>query len=54
MDLGFGRPKHAGPIVSGNNKFVFLLGNGDGERINVWKWLENVKMERLVSCVFWI
>lgn len=54
VDLGFGRPRHAGPVVSGNDEFVLLLGSGDGhgEGINVWIGLEKDKMERFVSCVF--
>lgn len=51
VDLGFGRPKHAGPVVSGNDEFVLLLGNGDGG-INVWLGLEKEKMEKFSSCVF--
>ncbi|KAI3459279.1 hypothetical protein Pfo_015942 [Paulownia fortunei] len=56
VDFGFGRPKHAGPIVSGNDEFVLLLSDGNcegkGLGINVWMGLEKEKMERFLSCVF--
>ncbi|XP_011071659.1 omega-hydroxypalmitate O-feruloyl transferase-like [Sesamum indicum] len=58
VDLGFGRAKHAGPIVSGNDEFVLLLDGGDcdeggkGLGINVWIGLEKDKMERFLKCVF--
>lgn len=56
VDFGFGRPKHAGPIVSGNDEFVLLLydGNceGKGLGINVWMGLEKQKMEKFLSYVF--
>ncbi|KAK4433925.1 Rosmarinate synthase [Sesamum alatum] len=60
VDLGFGRAKHAGPIVSGNDEFVLLLDGGDhcdqgvklGLGINVWIGLEKEKMERFLKCVF--
>ncbi|KAK4388458.1 Taxadien-5-alpha-ol O-acetyltransferase, partial [Sesamum angolense] len=58
VDLGFGRAKHAGPILSGNDEFVLLLDGGDcdeggkGLGINVWIGLEKEKMERFLKCVF--
>ncbi|KAL0393235.1 UNVERIFIED_CONTAM: 3'-N-debenzoyl-2'-deoxytaxol N-benzoyltransferase [Sesamum radiatum] len=58
VDLGFGRAKHAGPILSGNDEFVLLLDGGDcdeggkGLGINVWIGLEKEKMERFLQCVF--
>ncbi|KAL0367699.1 UNVERIFIED_CONTAM: 3'-N-debenzoyl-2'-deoxytaxol N-benzoyltransferase [Sesamum radiatum] len=58
VDLGFGRAKHAGSIVSGNDEFVLLLDGGDcdeggkGLGINVWIGLEKEKMERFLKCVF--
>lgn len=51
VDLGFGRPEHAGPVVSGNDEFVLLLGNNSGG-INVWLGLEKAKMEKFATCVF--
>ncbi|KAK6122615.1 hypothetical protein DH2020_043639 [Rehmannia glutinosa] len=58
VDFGFGRPKHAGPIVSGNDEFVLFLSDGidcEGKGfggINVWMGLEKEKMERFLACVF--
>ncbi|XP_047954397.1 omega-hydroxypalmitate O-feruloyl transferase-like [Salvia hispanica] len=55
VDIGFGRPKHAGPIVSGNDEFVVLLGQGqDGQGINVWIGLDKDKMDTFLSCVYQI
>ncbi|PIN08152.1 Omega-hydroxypalmitate O-feruloyl transferase [Handroanthus impetiginosus] len=51
IDLGFGKPKHAGPIVSGNDEFVLLLGSRNGEGINVWMGLEKGVMEKFLDCV---
>ncbi|GFP96627.1 omega-hydroxypalmitate o-feruloyl transferase [Phtheirospermum japonicum] len=51
VDVGFGCPKHAGPIVSGNDEFVLFLSGGFGG-INVWIGLEKEKMERFLDCVF--
>ncbi|KAL3634598.1 hypothetical protein CASFOL_021652 [Castilleja foliolosa] len=51
VDVGFGCPKHAGPIVSGNDEFVLFL-SGELGGINVWMGLEKRKMERFLGCVF--
>ncbi|XP_073309324.1 acyltransferase GLAUCE-like [Primulina huaijiensis] len=52
LDFGFGKPRHGGPIVSGNDEFVLLLSDENGIGINVWMGLEKEKMERFKSCVF--
>ncbi|KAL6503405.1 hypothetical protein OROGR_025328 [Orobanche gracilis] len=58
VDVGFGCPKHAGPIVSGNDEFVLFLNDGintgEGKRvgINVWMGLEKEKMKRFMDCVY--
>lgn len=55
VDVGFGRPKHAGPVVSGNDEFVVLLGQGqDGQGINVWIGLDKDKMDAFLTCVYQI
>ncbi|KZV24387.1 BAHD family acyltransferase, clade V [Dorcoceras hygrometricum] len=52
LDFGFGKPRHGGPIVSGNDEFVLLLSDENGMGINVWMGLEKETMKRFNSCVF--
>ncbi|XP_051152882.1 acyltransferase GLAUCE-like [Andrographis paniculata] len=51
VDLGFGWPQHAGPIVSGNDEFVLFLDDGNSG-INVWLGLDKDKMDNFSSCVY--
>ncbi|KAL7123832.1 hypothetical protein ABFS83_14G009200 [Erythranthe nasuta] len=63
VDFGFGKPRHVGPVVSGNDEFVLFLSGYDydydydksrceGKGINVWMGLEKEKMDKFLSCVF--
>ncbi|CAN1129738.1 Acyltransferase GLAUCE [Linum perenne] len=51
LDFGSGKPVHGGPVVSGNDEFVLLLSdrNGDGGGgVSVWLGLEEEKMNKFM------
>ncbi|XP_052188938.1 acyltransferase GLAUCE-like [Diospyros lotus] len=55
LDFGFGKAVHGGPVVSGNDEFVLLLGDGGGENgggVNVWLGLEREKMKKFMVYVY--
>ncbi|CAN1806962.1 Acyltransferase GLAUCE [Linum perenne] len=53
LDFGSGKPVHGGPVVSGNDEFVLLLSdrNGDGSGgggVSVWLGLEEENMDKFM------
>lgn len=52
LDFGFGKPLHGGPVMSGNDEFVLLLSNPNGDGINIWMALEKDKMDKFMIYIF--